>query len=177
MGQLVTPNMIAGDGALRREMHAGRRLHRVPDGVVIASLRDQLTREVGTTGWYAVVFFSDGRGVARGAHPGVPEPDITTLQLMAGIAIAINRHEARDGHWVVALNDREGEIVALWRDGDGDAQLAWEIGAPASLIDWTEIHLAAQAAQAIDTWKEQHARVDVRPSQKRRFALERRRPH
>lgn len=155
----LAETQFGGDGAARIHFRCAPGLHRVPEGIVTASVADQLDKHVGAR-WIACLITDTGHGVIRGHAPGAPHPDRLLQSLLTGIAIALNRHEARDGHWVTALNLDEHEVVAVWRDRDGDAHVVYEIGEPAKIASWTEIDFAAQAAAALDELKKRHRDLD-----------------
>lgn len=163
---------IGGDGVARRFFRVPAGLHRVGDEACIASLAYQLDTLV-SKAWVAAVILSDGTGSMRTANVAVRWPSRGVQSQLVGIAIALNGHEAQDGHWVVALNTAENELVALWRDRDGDVQAVWEIGDPNTVADWTDLDFAAQAHAALATMREQHAKVDVRPHETTPRALRR----
>ncbi len=166
--------LIQQDGAARMYFKAPPGMHRVPDEAIGASLAFQLDSHVGTD-WLAAVILADGRGVMRTSHSAVAWPGKDTLALVTGIAIAINQREAREGHWVVGFDAKERDLFALWRDNDGDAHAFWSIGEPATVLDWTEINFAAQAAAALDETKRRQRDVGVTNRQMRRRALARHR--
>lgn len=147
------------DGAARIEFRCAPGLHRVPDGIVQAAVADQLTKHIGRN-WIACLITSLGHGVIRGSAAGVGTPDRNIQSLLTGIAIALNKHESREGHWVVAMNLDEHEVAAIWRDQDGDVHLAIDFGEPVKIGAWTEIDFAAQASAALDELKKRHRDLD-----------------
>ena len=147
------------DGAARIHFRCAPGLHRVPDGIVQASVADQLTKHIARR-WLACLITSTGHGVIRGHGPGAGTPDRLLQAQLVGIAIALNKHECREGHWVVALNLVEHEICAMWRDQDGDVHIVSEPGEPAVIASWTELDFAAQAATALDELKKRHRDLD-----------------
>lgn len=148
----------------------GPTFHRVPDLTVTRSLALQLTEQVGDR-WFALVLFGDGRWVARGSEEWIKPQDLT-LDLMRRAAVALNLEAAEDGHWVVALVPDAAELVALWRDHDGDAHVVVEYDHKiVRLHAWTNEQLAGQGAAALNLYRLQAAKVDVAPGQMIRRAL------
>lgn len=134
--------------ARARTVDCGMRLHGVPDRIVGTDLAGQLQRHV-CPGWYAVVMFSDGRGVCMGVHDEIPSPPEAAVQWMVQAAVALNRELHHGGHWVVAWSDAQ-EPVLLWRDGDGDIHVAVEVSVKADKIEGYEVQRAvAMAGQAL----------------------------
>lgn len=168
LGGVVTE--FASDGAARIHFRVAPGLHRVPDGIVTAALEAQLMQHIGAA-WIACVITDTGHGVIRPSAPGVGTLDKPMQALLTGIAIALNKHEARDGHWVVVLNVAEHEIAAMWRDGDGDCHAVIEFGEPLMVRSWTDTDFGAHAAAALDAVKAQHAKVEASKKQQIRMAL------
>jgi hypothetical protein len=124
--QATTSRTVRG-----RAITAGVSQHRIPDTIVTRGLGGQLSRHVGP-GWYAVVLFADRRGVAAGEMDDSQTPTEPVAKWMADIAAALNHELHEDGHWVVAWTPNgssgpQGEVVLLWRDGDGDPHVACEV--------------------------------------------------
>lgn len=139
------------------------RLHTVSDRIVSADLHGQLTRHV-SPGWYAVVIFSDGRGVCLGMDRMTPAPADYVLSWMIRVAVALNRAANHGGHWVVAWSDRQ-EAVLVWRDHDGDVHAAIEVDAkPSQVESYTPEHLTQLGEQAIAEYHMRNSWVD--PSQR-----------
>ncbi len=148
----------------------GPRFHRVPDLTVTHRLAEHLTDQAGAE-WFALVLFGDGRWVARGSQDWI-KPLPATLDLMQRAAVAINAQAADDGHWVIAMLPRAQEMVALWRDADGDVHVVVEYDHKiAQLHGWTGDQLAGQAAAALNLYRLQAAKVDAAPGQMIRRAL------
>ena len=168
LGGVVTE--FAPDGSARIHFRCPAGLHRVPDGVATASVAAQLFQHVGPD-WLACLITSGGHGVIRPSRAGLGTPEPRLQALLTGIAIGLNQHEARDGHWVVGLDLKEHGVFAMWRDHDGDSHALIEFGEPAEIADWTVLDFAAHAASALDTVKEQHRKVDATASQQVRLAL------
>jgi hypothetical protein len=148
----------------------GPQFHRVPDLTVTHRLAQHLTEQVGDR-WFALVLFGDGRWVARGSEAWI-KPQQATLDLMQRAAVALNVQAAEDGHWVVALLPDAREVVALWRDGDGDVHVVVEYDhRVAALHAWTDDQLAGQGAAALNIYRAQAAKVDASPAQMIRRAL------
>jgi hypothetical protein len=168
LGGVVTE--FAPDGSARVHFRAPAGLHRVPDGVAVASVAAQLFQHVGRD-WLACLITTDGKGVIRPSRPGLGTPDEHLQALLVGTAIALNKHEARDGHWVVGFDLEEHGVFGMWRDSDGDSHVLIEFGEPAEIADWTDLDFGAQACAALDTMAEQHRKVDATASQQVRLAL------
>lgn len=132
-----------------RLMDAGQRLHTLPNEIAIAGLREQLDEHVGP-GWWAMVFYADGRGMGRGQHPMVAGPAQPLWERMRGFGIVLNRELHLNGHWIVALNGAR-EVTCLWRDGDGDLHAVWEVipDPGTKLEDWKDADILALAAQVL----------------------------
>ena len=160
---------LASDGTARIHFQASPNLHRVPDKGATASVAAQLNPHLGPE-CVACLIQREGQGVIRGSGPGMI-PDKKLQATLAGVAMALNKHEARDGHWVVALGLREHTVCGMWRDADGDCHALVEFGEPAEIADWTDVDFGAQACAALDATFEQQRRVDVQPSQQIRLAL------
>ena len=114
-----------------RAVKCGVSQHKIPDDIVIRALGGQLTRHVGP-GWYAVVMFADCKGVAAAETDDCRTPSDDVASFMATVAAALNHHLHEDGHWIVAWTPnggQDGEIVLLWRDGDGDPHAVVEVAA------------------------------------------------
>jgi hypothetical protein len=158
------------DGAEVIHFKVAPGLHRVPDGIATAALAGQLTQNVGPA-WFCCLILAGGHAVIRPSGPGIGTPDKPLQALLTGIAIALNSHEARDGHWVTALDMQEHEVVAAWRDRDGDMHLTIAFGEPTAILAWTDIEFAAQAAAALDEWQSRVRDVDVLQRQMVRAAL------
>ena len=168
LGGVVTE--FAADGAARIHFKVAPGLHRVPDGIATAAVGHQLRVHIGHN-WIACLILSSGHAIIRPSGPGAGTPDRQMQALLSGIAIALNHHEARDGHWVVFLNLDEHEIGAIWRDQGGDAAVAYELGEPAKLLSWSATDFAAHADKALDTWKERTREIGLRQNQMIRRAL------
>jgi hypothetical protein len=155
--------MTGAAGMMLQRFKVSGRVHTVNDFVVTADLRGQLDRHV-SPGWYAVVFFSNGRGIARGATADTPTPAPYILNWMMKVAEALNRQANHGGHWVVAWADRQ-EAVLLWRDADGDVHVAIDVDAkPSQVESYTPAHLIALGEQGIAEYHTRNSWVD--PSQK-----------
>lgn len=103
-------------------------LHKVPDEIVLAQLREDIDEACETTDWHAAIAFSDGRIVLAASHfaTGLARQD--HLDKIAEIARIANRDCANGGHWVIAFAD--DTIHGLWRDKDGDMQLTNSFAEP-----------------------------------------------
>lgn len=148
----------------------GPAFHRVPDEIVMKRLRQDLHVHLGGD-WWALVLFTDGRWVSRGAKDGARPPKVETMILLQRIAVALNTQAAQDGHWVVALVP-SGEVHALWRDGDGDAHAVLEFDEKGPrLHGWTGDQFAGQAEASLNLYRAQHAKVEAAPGQMIRRTL------
>lgn len=148
----------------------GPKFHHVEDAVVIKRLAQDLMMHIGAA-WWALVLFSDGRWVSRGARADARPPTTETMLLLQRIAVALNVEAAKGGHWVVALRP-DGEVQAVWRDGDGDAHVVLEFDQKAArLHGWTGDQFAGQGQAAVNMYREQEARAEVAPGQMIRRAL------
>lgn len=146
-----------------RRLKVGYRVHTVSDLIVTADLMGQLQRHV-SPGWYAVIFFADGQGVAMGADVATPAPADYIVSWMAKVAVALNREANHGGHWVVAWADRQ-EATLLWRDRDGDVHVAIEVDAkPSQVESYTAEHLIHLGEKGIAEHHMRNAWLD--PSQK-----------
>lgn len=150
------------------------RTHRIADSVVMASLRDDLDEFAGR-GWYACLLLGSGHGIMRGAADWGRKPNVARRDLMREICVALNRQEHRGGHWVVAWNTGDDEMVVLWRDKDGDLQFTVDFDDA-----WEEMRRAPvdlQVQRCVEAWIEWdhrvHERVEVREENTRKRALER----
>jgi hypothetical protein len=150
--------------ALARTVDCGLRLHGVPDRIVSTDLAGQLERHVSPE-WWAVVMFSDGKGVCIGVHDRIPSPPEAAVQWMVQAAIALNREIQAGGHWVVAWSDAQ-EPVLVWRDGDGDIHVAVEVSVKAEQIEAYEVSRAvAMASQALAESRERVRWLENGPQQ------------
>lgn len=161
---------FAVDGAARLYFQAPPHLHRVPDGIATSAAADQIRKFYGDD-WIGCLILADGKGVFRPSRAGLGQPDRLLQALMAGVAIALNRHQARDGHWIVLLNLKEEEISAIWRDRDGDLQATLDFPAPAEIASWTDIDFGRLAAAALDEKDARQRTLEVKPDQQFRAAL------
>lgn len=145
-------NQVATSRTVRgRAINCGLALHRVPDRIVTTSLADQMHRHVGP-GWYAVVMFADGRGVAAGEKDDTAAPPEWAVDWMAKAAVALNKDLHEDGHWIVAWAPA-GEPNLLWRDGDGDLHVVTEIACkadrPETLAEYDRARLLNLASESL----------------------------
>lgn len=148
----------------------GPKFHAVPDLTVTHRLLQHLGEQVGDH-WFALVLFGDGRWVARGSQDWI-KPQPATLDLMQRAATALNVQAAEGGHWVVAILPQARELVAMWRDADGDVHVVVEYDHKIpQLHGWSNAELAGQAAAALNAYRLQAAKVDVAPGQMIRRAL------
>jgi hypothetical protein len=143
-----------------RKFKVGYRVHTVPDVIVIADLAGQLERHV-SPGWYAVVFFADGRGAAMGADAATPTPADYIVSWMVKVAVALNRQANHGGHWVVGWADRQ-EATLIWRDQDGDVHVAIEVDCkPSNVESYTAEHLIQLGEKGIAEWHMRNSWVDA----------------
>lgn len=148
-----------------RLVDAGQRLHDVPNEIVIAGLREQLDKHVGP-GWWAMVLYSDGRGLGRGKHGGVRSPAQPLYDRIRGFAIALNRELHCGGHWVLALNKAQ-EIHCLWRDADGDLHGCMEVVGDGreKIENWKDADILPLGAKALAMISAKLEQLELRPDQ------------
>jgi hypothetical protein len=168
LGGVVTE--FAPDGTARIHFRCPPVLHRVPDGVLTASLADQMFAKIGAQ-WIVCLITSGGHGVIRPSGPGVPQPDKALQALLTGMAIALNKHEARGGHWVTGLKVDDHDTFAAWRDGDGDIHAVVFFGEPAAIAGWSSTDFGAHACQALDTVTDARKALELKPQHQIRLAL------
>jgi hypothetical protein len=168
LGGVVTE--FASDGTARIHFRCAPNLHRVPDGVLMAALPDQLFAKVGAE-WIACLITNGGHGVIRPSGPGVPQPDKQLQSLLVGMAIALNRHEARGGHWVTGLKTDDHDAFGIWRDGDGDIHAVVFFGEPATIAAWSDTDFGAHACEALNTVAEARKALELKPQHQIRLAL------
>lgn len=142
---------------------AGRKLHDVPDEVVLVSLREDLT-EFCDGPWWACVALSDGRMVLRGANEDVPTPPIDVVEKMIDVSILLNEKAHMGGHWVLAWADEE--LTVFWRDRDGDLQFTNTFDEPwVRIMRWPALEFAGRAAAAWDKWSDMRKALEWDPKQ------------
>jgi hypothetical protein len=161
---------FGGDGAAMLHFRTMPGLHRVSDYVATASLAQQINGLLPGP-WTAALILSSGHGAMRPRAPGQAMADRWVQALLVGAAIALNKHESQDGHWVTIYDHAEEVIRAIWRDADGDIQTEWEAGSPMSLQDWKDTDFGANAHAILQEVKNRLAEVDASPDEVVKRAL------
>lgn len=135
-----------------RRFRVPLKLHAVPAEIVLAGLRRDLDQIAGP-GWYAVLLMAEGWGIERGAGDWCNLPDELRRDLMRRLAIRLNHEMPNSGHWVVAWNTGEDELVVLYRDADGDLQFTVDFQDRwSALREMPFEHVMQRCQEAFDHW-------------------------
>lgn len=155
--------------------NAGRRLHRLPPEIVLASLREDIADACESEAWLAAVAFSDGKILLMGAHPAIILPAPDQMEKMLEVAHLANQECDHDGHWVVAWAG--GQMHAFWRDRDGDMQVTQTfVDTWARLKDWPREVWVEILDGCYDKGMAQLRIPEIKPGQTYRRALGEKKP-
>lgn len=163
-----------------RVVDCGLKLHSVTnDRTVFAGAAEDVATFAAENGgdWYACVMLSDGRGALRGPNLWGLAPSAKRVQLMLDVAVHLNRYLHHDGHWILAWKPHADELVAIWRDRDGDAQFPIDFSDRGdTLCDQPMTWFAEQADEAHRIWTERMRWVELGKGQTYRRAQGERAP-
>lgn len=164
--------MFLMNTTLEVEQQFGRFSHLPADHVVGADLAPQLDQYVGG-GWYVMIVTQGGQLMRWGKFDFGVMPDDPRLAAMKRTCLDLNGQAAYDGHWAVAFNRGEDEMVALWRDGDGDVHAIVDFtGRWWDPSVWPPAEVLRKAAEAVEYWRSETSNVlESRPSELYRKAL------
>lgn len=131
--------------------HIGK-THRVDDRCVLAGLPEDLVVTAGPH-WYACVLGASGKGFMRGRQMFGAKPAAHECELLRTLCIRLNGEMPNDGHWVTVWNPAVDELVALYRDKDGDLQFTVDLAEREGTPTTANIDTYLQrCAEAFDQW-------------------------